>query len=267
MPRYSIASLDDSRLDPYRNLKKTNLTRWSQQFIAEGEKVVERLVESEYAVESVLVREGKSSLADTWDALNIDVLVLPDELASELVGHRFHAGVLACGRRITRSDFDSMIHTAGSGVIVACPRITDPDNLGSLIRIARAFGADGMIVGRESCDPFSRRTIRVSMGNVFFVPIVESAEILDDLNRLRDDFEYSLLATALTEEATKLKEVTPREKCVLLLGNETDGLEQRFIELADEVVTIPMNDDSDSLNVTVAAGIVLYQLTAGRGDV
>jgi tRNA G18 (ribose-2'-O)-methylase SpoU len=184
MPLVPIASLSDPRLDPYRSLKQTNLTRDSGRFIAEGKLVVERLLASRFQVDSVLLSERRLPL---WESLlrvgDSPVYVVSEETARQLLGFHFHAGVLACGRRGPRFTVHDLLAALDTEphLLVACPHMTDPDNLGSLIRVARALGVGGLLLGRGCCDPFSRRTLRVSMGNALELPIVESRDLADDL--------------------------------------------------------------------------------------
>ena len=149
-----ITDIHDPRLDVYRSVKKTNLTRWSGQFIAEGQKVVERLLASRFKTHSVLLSERKVGLLP--EGLNVPVYVVADDLAQQLVGYNFHAGFLACGERPSELSIDRLMNEQSSPLIVACPRITDPENLGTIIRIAAGFGATGILIGAQSCDPFSR---------------------------------------------------------------------------------------------------------------
>lgn len=259
MPKVSITSLEDSRLAPYRQLKRTNLTRWSGRFIAEGRLVVERLLASRFPVESVLLSDRRTALLEELEVPeSVETLIVSEELAASLMGFAFHAGVMACGLRALEQQ---PIIPDERSLLVACPRMTDPDNLGSLIRIGRAFGIAGLLLGKGCADPFSRRTLRVSMGNTFELPIVECDDLANKLERLRAEHGYRLSATVLDSAATPLHraERFPRE--VLLFGNETDGLEESWIRLCDRRLTIPMHGGTDSLNVTVAAGIFLHALT------
>jgi tRNA G18 (ribose-2'-O)-methylase SpoU len=262
MPLVRIATIDDTRLAPYRNLKQTNLTRWSGRFIAEGRLVVERLLASDFPVESVLLSERR---LEAWRELNprddVEVLVVPEELAAKLVGFQFHAGMMACGVRPNAPRLDELAR-ADNALLVACPRMTDPDNLGGLIRLGRAFGAAGLLLGDGCADPFSRRTLRVSMGNAFELPILECADLASDLKRMRSEHGFQLSATVLAPGAEPLHAARRFPREVLLLGNEADGLEHCWIELSDRRLTIPMQEGCDSLNVTVAAGIFLHHLTS-----
>lgn len=272
-PLTRVTGLTDARLEPYRHLKQTNLTRWSGQFIAEGKLVVERLLASRFAVESLLLSERRLALLEELPLReNVPVLVISEELARELTGFQFHAGVLACGLRGAEVKLTELLTAAEAGtgppplLLLCCPHITDPDNLGSLLRLARAFDVAGLLLGPDCCDPFSRRTLRVSMGNAFDVPIIESVDLAADLKWLRDVAGFRLAATVLAPDATSLVDVQPAARELLLLGNEAQGLAPQWVELADRRVTIPMSRGADSLNVSVAAGIFLHWFRYGAGE-
>jgi tRNA G18 (ribose-2'-O)-methylase SpoU len=267
MPLVPIRSLDDPRLDIYRDLKRSNLTRWSGRFIAEGAKVVERLLASDFPVESVLVSERRVEQLFATVPVDVPVLVVPQELAEQLVGYNFHTGVLACGRRKPAPDLDVLLRDAASPVtLVACPNVDDPENLGAIIRLCRAFGVAALLLGGECADPFSRRVLRVSMGNAFRLPIVDSEDLRRDLEHLRAAWRVELTATALDQGAEELTGAGRAERIALLFGNEAHGLDREWIELCDRRITIPMHGGTDSLNVAVAAGIFLFHLAGRSGS-
>lgn len=264
MPVHEIAAIDDPRLDPYRNLRRTNRTRWSGQFVVESHRAVRRLIGSGLRIESVLVINRRRDILDDVLTPDVPLLVVPKDLASELAGFHFHQGVMACGYRpapLTVSDL--MKTAAGRPIIVGCPRTTDPDNLGGLIRLCVGFGVLGLLLGPDCADPFSRRVLRVSMGTAFQLPIIEGCDFPELLGRLRSEHQFRVLATVLDRAATPLSELARIERAVLLLGNEADGLDAASIAASDERVTIPMAVNADSLNVTVAAGIFLHALCDG----
>lgn len=265
MPLHRLDALTDPRLEPYRHLKQTNLTRWTGRFIAEGKRVVARLLASRYRVESVLLSEKRLPLtAELGIPPGVDVLVVPEVLGTELTGYSFHGGVLACGMRGELLTAQQLVKVPPA-MLVACPHMTDPDNLGSLMRLCRAFGVGGLLLGSACCDPFSRRTLRVSMGNAFELPIVECADLAADLDWLRTTPGYTLTATVLTPDAIPLQQAARLPRDVLLLGNEAHGLDAEWVSRSDRRVTIPMQPGADSLNVTIAAGICLHWLTSTSG--
>jgi tRNA G18 (ribose-2'-O)-methylase SpoU len=264
MPVYHIDSLDDPRLDPYRNLRRSNRTRWSGQFIVEGHRVVRRLIDSGLAIDSIVVSEHRRQILDDAVPAGVPLLIVSKPLATELVGYNFHQGVAACGIRPQEPQLDDLVpRMPPPPLIVACPHMTDPDNLGGLIRLSAGFGVGALLLGSDCCDPYSRRVLRVSMGTAFQLPILESAGLAADLNRLRTQHGFVLLATVLDPHARRLAELAPGRPSVLLLGNEADGLAPEWVALSDERVTIPMAA-ADSLNVTVAAGIFLHWLRFKR---
>ena len=259
----SLESLDDPRLDPYRDLKKNNRTRYAGWFIAEGSTVVRRLIDSRFEILSLLLAEHAVEAFALRVPVAVPVLVLPDPLVNQLVGFKFHAGVLACGRRIQRTRLADAPEIVADrrATLVACPHTILPDNLGSIIRISSAFGAQGVLVGEATTDPFSRRTIRVSMGNIFSLPIVEPPSLEEFLCQLRRDHGFCVVAATGRAGAAALPIPRPAERIVLLLGHEAHGLDSRWLAISDQAVSIPMSGGTDSLNVAAAAAVLLYQFT------
>src|SRR5262245_8971392 len=109
MPEVLLTSADDPRLAPYRDLKKSNLTRWSGQFIAEGWLVVGRRLASDVKVESVLIGQRRRDAIAPRMPPHVPVIVIPQEIAERLLGYNFHAGVLACARRKTPWSLDGLM--------------------------------------------------------------------------------------------------------------------------------------------------------------
>lgn len=255
---FRISSLEDPRLEPFRHLKRTNTTRWSPHFIAEGIRVVERLLAGDFPVASVLVSEPYRHRFPADLGERTTVLTIPQPLVELLVGYQFHAGVLACGLHKPETSLDDWLNLqAPPALLVACPRITDPENLGTIIRLGAGFGAGGLMVGRKSTAPFSRRSIRVSMGHVFALPIRQPVDDLAELRSLRRDYGYEIVAVELTPDAIPLKYFRPGPRTCLLFGNESDGLSPEYLAAADRTVMIPMHGQVDSLNVAISAAIVL----------
>ncbi len=260
-----LDSLDDPRLLPYRNLRRTNWTRWSGWFVAEGRRVVERLVRSPFPVESVLISQRRlawlEGIAAHLDP-RVPVLVLPHSLAQQLVGYNFHTGILACGRRLPQPSLDHLAQApAPFPLILVGTKLENPDNLGTLIRVASGFGCRGMLLGQGSADPFSRRVLRVSMGQSLFLPLRITASLIQELQELRRRWGYRLLAAEVTPQAAPLEQVHRKGPVALLLGNEDQGVPQQLLRLCDQVAQVPMHDLAPSLNVAIAGAIFVYHLT------
>ncbi|MGE3821276.1 MAG: TrmH family RNA methyltransferase, partial [Isosphaeraceae bacterium] len=142
------------------------------------------------------------------------------------------------------------------------PRIDNPENLGAIIRIADVFGAAGLVVGPRCPDPLSRRVLRVSMGTALGVPVVASDDLAAALERLEGELGFTLVATLCDpSDAEPLDAFKPPDRLALLLGNEGNGLDPEWADRCERRLTIPMRLGAESLNVAVAAGILLYQLS------
>lgn len=262
-PFIPINTPDDPRIAAYQNLKERELARQGGRFIAEGELVVRRLLASDYPVISVLLAERRVDEIAPLVPGDVPIYVGPAELVNRIVGFKFHSGVMACGVRKPRLTLDQ---AASSWVdrpvtLVICPEIANTDNLGSMIRISSAFGADAMILGEHCCDPFFRQSIRVSMGTIFRMPIVQSDDLLTDLRALRERWAVELIATVVSADAETLASAGRTRRTALLFGNEAQGLRPPHVAACDRRITIPMQLGTDSLNVSVAAGVILYHFT------
>lgn len=257
----------DPRLARYRDLKRTDhrgAFPADDRFIAEGEKLVLRLLASPCETESILATGTALDRIALHLREGLPVYVLPSEAMSELVGFRFHRGVLACGRRPPPLDPRRLLGSAseqGRALLVACPELRDPDNLGAIARTARAFGASGMLVGNDGTEPLTRRTLRTSMGALLELPLACVSD-WDELLRNARTAGFVSIATVLSDDARPLDSLpggpAAPDRILVLLGNEDEGLPDEIARSADLRVVMPMAKGVDSLNVSVAAGIVLH---------
>lgn len=259
-----IDSLDDPRIAAYRNLKDRELARQGDRFIAEAEQVVRRLLESDFPVESVLTCERRAAEIAPIVPDTVPVYVVPDALVHQVVGFNFHSGVLACGRRKAPSSLDEgMSRLDERATIMILPETANTENLGSLMRIAAGLGVDALLLGERSCDPFYRQSIRVSMGEVFRLNLIQSGDLMSDLGRLKELWKFQLAAAVLDEGAESLENATRPDRIGLVFGNEAQGLPGAVIDACDRRITIPMKLGTDSLNVAVAAAVFLYHFGQG----
>jgi len=261
MPVIPIVDIDDPRLDIYRHLKQTNQTRWEQIFIAEGEKLVERLLESDFETLSILAATTHVERLLPRVLEGIPIYVIPANEIDRLIGFHFHRGVLACGRRKPSPTLESLwVDTPSPVTLVLCPDIKDPENLGAILRISAAFGVQGVLVGRDGTDPYSRRVLRVSMGTIFRLPVVQIDDWATAFQKLAAAG-FETAATILDPSAESLTTARRPDRFALAFGCEGHGLSADFVAQCNRRVTIPMANGVDSLNVAVSAGIFLHHFT------
>jgi tRNA G18 (ribose-2'-O)-methylase SpoU len=187
--------------------------------------------------------------------------VVPFETIHAIVGFPFHRGVLACGLRVP---WPSWEETMGRGdrrlTLVACPKLSNPDNLGAIARISDVFGVDAILAGSSCPDPLSRRVLRVSMGSVLRLPIYISHGLEETVARLRTDHRVEFWAAVASPSAEPFETAERPPRLALVLGNEDQGVEPGWLAWCTRQMTIPMHRHAGSLNVSVAAGILLYHL-------
>lgn len=256
-PVINISSAADPRLTPYRELKDKRLFKEFGLFIAEGEFLVQRLLDSSFSIHSVLMTPSRWAKGNWNITENVPVYLASKDVLSAIVGFPFHRGVLALAKR---PSLPTVQETSFLNVnrLVILPEINNVENLGVVVRTAAGLRYSHILLGKSCCDPFARRAIRTSMGAAFLMNFVISSQLPDDLIELQQKHHFEWHAITIAENAVPLHHIQPPKRTGLLFGTEADGLSRNWLQLCDKTVAIPMAPQIDSLNVAVAAGIVLY---------
>ena len=267
-----IGSIDDPRLDLYRGIRDRELRGASGRFMAESARVVERLIESDYEVESVLVtRSAASMLAESLARLPEEtaVYLVADGLEIGLAGCRFHGGALAIGRRPRHPPalatwLAARVPKAADGGpvrLLLAEGVTHPDNLGAIFRNCACLGGHGVLLDGACSDPLLRQSIRFSMGRTLSVPWTVVASLETAIDPLRA-LGFTIVAAELEPRAVPLRQIPRSGRMALLVGSEGHGVSAPLLERCDAVVRIPGGDPpaEASLNVAVASAILLYEL-------
>ncbi len=264
----TIENLDLPELAPYRTMKMQFDHYQQGIFIAEGEKVVQRLLESQFTIISLLLPE---KWLRAYEPLlhrrpeHICAYVAEKPLLERLTGFTFYQGVMAAAKVPESASLENiLVPPAAPHLLVAVDGITNAQNLGVLVRNCGAFGAHAMIVGETSSSPFLRRAVRSSMGAVYNLPIVNSPCLADTLNDLRRRGIRTVAAHPHADRRT-VSQSRLDTGCCLVFGSEGYGLDSRILNACDEAVAVPMQSGVDSLNVGSAAAVFLYEVNRQRG--
>jgi RNA methyltransferase, TrmH family len=186
-------------------------------------------------------------------------VVVPERVLRAMSPARTPSGVVALARTVTR-DLDSVF--AGDRTLVALAvDVQDPGNLGGIVRAAEATGATGVIAAGASADPYGWKALRGAMGSAFRLPVVRVSDAGEAVHTCRA---RGVRVIAASLEGTLLDAVALDEPCAILLGAEGTGLPPHLLAAADVQLTIPMQPPVESLNVAVAAGIILYEARRQR---
>lgn len=264
----TIETLDLPELEPYRTMKRQQEHRDRQIFVAEGEKIVRRLLESTFVVESIILPPNwLDALRPLLEARSekMCVYLAGRELLEKLVGFTMYQGLLAVARVPRAITMEDLLERSRKPLLFAAAEgIHDALNMGALVRNCAAFGAHGLIVGETSSSPFLRRAVRNSMGAIFTAPVLEVGNLAETLMGLRKRGVRCLAAHPHAGQRM-LPEADFRGDCCVVFGNEGHGLTPAVLAVCDEPVAVPMQNGVDSLNVGSAGAVFLYEAARQRG--
>jgi len=265
---HRIESFDLPELQPYRTMRRQHEHRERGIFVAEGEKVVRRLLESKFNVVSVLLPEKwLIELRSLLEARpeEVQVYVAEKSLLETLTGFSMYQGLLAVGKVPTMPILaEAVARSPQPRLLAAADGLSSAENMGALVRNCAAFNAQALIVGETCSSPFLRRAVRSSMGSIFQLPIVETANLVQGLRDLRERGIRCVAAHPHANGQTA-SQASLGSDCCVVFGSEGYGISPAVLAACDEAAAIPMPETVDSLNVGSAAAVFLYEANRQRG--
>lgn len=265
-----IDSLDETDLHPYRTLRRPLDHQRNGIFVAEGEKVVRRLLASSLEILTVLLTPEwleayRPILAQRSG--DVRVFVAQKPLVEAIVGFNLHQGIMAVARIPRPSSLtETFADIRRPALLVAVDGLTNAENLGVLVRNCAAFGVDALLVGETSSSPYLRRAVRNSMGTVFTLPVVHLTNLADSLNDLKSHRGVRVIAAHPHTEQVALQRAHLDGDCCIVFGSEGEGISGAVLAACDDLVAVPMRPGVDSLNVASASAVFLYEARKQRGD-
>ena len=259
-----ISEASDPRIAAYVSVRERDLTGRDERFIVEGKVTLGILLKrSRFDAESVFLSETRlEPLADIVAAVpdHVPIYTAPQSLMNEIVGFPIHRGVLACGLKGEMESTKDLLtaRTSESSTLLVLCGLSNHDNVGAAFRNAAAFGADALLLDETSCDPFYRKSIRVSAGTALWLPFTHGGSASDILNTLEAN-DYVTWSLTPREDAAPLQSLARPGKLALILGAEGPGLPDEIIARTVPV-RIPMTPGFDSINVATAGAIALAQI-------
>jgi tRNA G18 (ribose-2'-O)-methylase SpoU len=259
-----VASLDLDELAPYRTLRRPQDHLQQGIFVAEGEKVVKRLVDSSgLTVISMLMTPKWYQLlvADLQKSIapKVTIYVAEKELLQTIVGFPLHQGIMAVARVPETPPLRDVFTVASTPyLLVALDGLVNAENVGVIVRNSGAFGVDAILVGENCSSPYLRRAVRSSMGAVFALPIIHTSDLAGSLKEL-DEKRNIRVVLANPSDGIPLEEADLTGNLCIVFGNEGAGLSKEVLNMPMMRVAIPMKSSTDSLNVASASAVLLYK--------
>lgn len=257
-----ISDINDPAIEIFHSLTEAQLRQSMEYergvFIAESPKVIKVALQNGYEPISLLCEE-KHINGDAAEIISgipdMPVYTSSREILREITGYTLTRGVLCAMKRKELPDIKSF---RDAQLLCVIQSVCDTTNIGAIFRSAAALGVDGVVLSSDTCDPLNRRSIRVSMGNVFSVPWTICENPVEALH----DIGFKVAALALKDNSLSLADpiLKKEQKLGVIFGTEGDGLNDDIVNNADYVVKIPMYHNVDSLNVAAAAAVTFWEL-------
>ena len=257
-----ITSRTNSKIKEIRLLKQAKHRHARGEYFIEGVRLVEEALRQDLPIREFIyspraeeTQRGAELLSSARKRMaRAGWLYASDEVLGSLSDTQSHQGILAVlgVREYSWEDLGKR-----EGMVVVLWELQDPGNLGTIFRVAEAGGAAGLILSRGTIDPYSPKVLRASMGSLFRLPFLVDQDPFEGLQILRSKG-FRVWATA-GRGGTPLWKANFMHPSAVLFGQEGAGLPRDFMEAADGLLTIPMGRDVESLNVAMAAGLVVYE--------
>ncbi|TCT25039.1 TrmH family RNA methyltransferase [Melghiribacillus thermohalophilus] len=245
-----IQSIQNGKVKKWNKLKKKKWREKTQTFLVEGPHLIEEANKSSWPIKELILTED---FRLGFDPGELPVFRVSDEIMSYLSDTETSQGILAvCEMKEIpfRSSFKR---------VLMLDRVQDPGNAGTIVRTADAMGFDAVIFGKGTVDVYNEKTIRATQGSLFHLPVYRGdlPEWSEQLKKLG----FSIWATAI-EEGKPFQSLQVPDALGIVFGNEGEGVQEKILTIADERVYIPMKGKAESLNVSIAGGILMYYLQA-----
>ncbi|TFE00965.1 TrmH family RNA methyltransferase [Jeotgalibacillus salarius] len=245
---YVIQSLQNTKVKEWKKLTTKKGRDKTGMFIAEGWHLTEEAVKAEAAVE-VIVKEGVA-LPSYLDSA--DIHFVTEEIALALAETEHTQGVFAVCKQ-SEADVENL----DLSNILLLDAIQDPGNIGTMIRTADAVGMDAVILGKGTADPYNAKVLRSAQGSHYHLPIIKQ-DLLSAIETCKRKG-IPVYGTSL-QNAEPYSKTSSQKKFALIMGNEGAGMDEDLLNQTDHNLYIPIYGKSESLNVAIAAGILLYHL-------
>jgi len=254
----NITSKDNRILKHTKKLWRASYRAKSGEFVAEGERLCDEALtcgetQISYAILTDEFLQQNVNFQKKLDDLGVCVYTVSEKLFSMVSQTTTPQGVLF----VIRIPDSILLKFADLTRILILDGINEPGNMGTIIRTADAFGFSTILLCNGCVDIYNPKVVRSSMGGIFRTKFVHAANVSETVESIKSGG-FQVVATAL-EGAVDINTVKFAEKCAIVIGNEANGVSDELLSLSDARVTIPMANETESLNAAVAAGIAMFK--------
>lgn len=257
-----ITGLQNPLVKAAAELKQKKYRQQHSLFLAEGLRTVEEAVrygKVQRIFYTAIDDERTRSVLEEAAAQQVELICVSENVMKKIADTETPQGVIAvCEQQ--KNTLEKLL--ADGKMLLVLDRVGDPGNIGTMLRTADAAGLGGIVLLKGSADIYAPKTVRASMGSLFHVPVIAGLSEEDFVSKARKAG-YELLVTCL-DGADNLYKADLRGRLAFVMGNEANGVSETLLKAADKRVFIPMQGRAESLNVAMAAGIVMFEALRQR---
>lgn len=251
-----ITSKENNTLKDIKKLKDKKYRLDTERFIIEGFRFVEEGLKSTFTIDKIVVKESaldkfKEKFADYIPENEDIIFVVGDSIFKTIATTENSQGVLAVIK------MNNSAVKIEDGTYILIDKVQDPGNLGTIIRTAHSAGCAGIIMTKGTVDLYNEKTLRSTMGSIFNIDIIQETDSLDFTKSLLQK-NYNLVCSSLQTDKN-FYQVDLVHNAIIAVGNEGNGISDEVMALATTKVKIPMLGSTESLNVAIAASIMIYE--------
>ncbi|MBQ6992504.1 MAG: RNA methyltransferase [Clostridia bacterium] len=246
-----ITSKENETIKHIKKLKEKKYRDEFNEYIVEGLRLVNEAIKEEVHIKNIIVCEDYLKDNDIYEC-NIEKTYVNKIVFDSITEVKNPQGILA----IIGKDGTDLNINYNEDVIVVLDNIQDPGNIGTILRTVDSVGLTQIIVSKGSADAYNSKVIRSTMGAIFRVKIIESENLVELLKNMQNKG-YKVVSSILETDKTIYD--IDYKKSIVVVGNEGNGISKDIIEISNEKVKIPMIGKTESLNASVATGIILYE--------
>jgi len=252
-----ITSKDNENIKYIKKLKEKKHRDQNGEYIIEGMRLIEEAINEEAVIKTIVICDEcleNSSINQNllYEIAKYNCIYVDKKIFLSLTDVVNPQGLLAV---VSKSNPDKKIDY-DEDIIVVLDCVQDPGNLGTILRTIDSIGLKQIILSKGCGDIYNPKVVRSTMGAIFRVKVIESENIIENIGELKKN-KFEILATSL-EDSKSIYDIDYNKK-VIVIGNEGKGVSKEVLEKADQKIKIPMLGKTESLNASVATGIVLYE--------
>ena len=252
-----ITSKENEYIKHIKKLKDKKYRDISREYIVEGIKMLEEAIAENCKIKQIVICddcEKTSNIAkeQMYEIAKYDCIYVTNKIFESITGVMNPQGILA----VIEKDNIKQEEIKQEDIILALDDIQDPGNLGTILRTADSVGLTQVLVSKGTADCYNPKVVRSTMGAIFRVKIVECENLVETLELLHKQ-KYEIVVSSL-QTNNSIYDIKYNKK-VLIIGNEANGVRKEIQDMADKKVKIPMIGKTESLNASVATGIILYE--------